>query len=132
MKVLSLERYAYAPEATMGRFHLPNNQMLYTCENPFLNNTQDISCIPEGAYKMRRHNGDRHKDTWILIGVPGRSEIVFHIGNDINDTLGCILPGLSARGYKVIDSGLAMDVMRQQLTEPEYILNITQFHPRLH
>ena len=67
-------------------------------ELPEKGNAQNVSCIPAGKYpveKIIRPEGD---DAFHVKNVPGRSEILIHIGNFAAgmkvDTQGCILPGL--------------------------------------
>ena len=67
--------------------------MCFTLENPWKNNGPCVSCIPEGEYTCRPHNGTKYRDTWEVKDVEGRSAILFHAGNTEPDTKGCILPG---------------------------------------
>lgn len=92
---------------TFGRISLSDFEC-YTCEPPWLDNRPFASCIPEGDYAYERDIFDRHKgkvdyETFGLVMVPDRSHILFHIGNDKDDTAGCILPGL---GLGVSSDGL--------------------------
>lgn len=57
------------------------------------------SCIPEGSYLCekvfnRTTEGGTHIPlTLHVLNVPHRTGILFHVGNTIKDTLGCILVG---------------------------------------
>lgn len=65
-----------------------------TLENKWENNKQDISCIPPGIYEMVKTRTGRTTidgNTFKIMGVPQRTDILFHIGNTHLDTLGCIL-----------------------------------------
>ena len=69
-----------------------------TIELPDLGNQQNVSCIPEGKYDVIRHNSPTKGEVFWVLDVPGRSNILFHIGNFVSglgkrDSKGCILPG---------------------------------------
>lgn len=65
--------------------------------------------IPEGRYrlKLRRYGehhqqyrekfGSLHQGMVEIEGVPGFTDILFHIGNDHKDTAGCVLVGNSVQ-----------------------------------
>lgn len=95
-----LHRQSYTDEGTFGSLHglkFP----VSTVECPWRNNVRRLSCIPKGEYVTIRHRSPKFGDTFWLQDVPGRSEILIHIGNWAGDTakgyksnsLGCILPG---------------------------------------
>lgn len=75
----------------IGNDNLP---ICVTLENPWLNNERNKSCIPFGRYICYLHISNKFKITTFMVGaVTDRSEIIFHAGNTIKDTLGCILVG---------------------------------------
>jgi len=65
--------------------------------------------IPEGLYEItfRKEGGhhakysakfpNMHKGMLHIIGVPNFKYILFHIGNDEEDTAGCVLPGTNVQ-----------------------------------
>ena len=66
----------------------------YTLELPDIKNRQNISCIPRGIYGA---NVAQHRTFGKIIKlyeVPNRYGIYIHTGNKLEDTQGCILPGL--------------------------------------
>lgn len=88
-----LERFAYSPMGTFGRLMFPEFQC-YTVERPWLDNKVRESCIPEGEYKLllgRYNNGGY--DAYEIMDVPDRTLIKIHIGNTIDDVIGCVAPG---------------------------------------
>lgn len=74
-----------------------------TLEPPWLGNQPNISCIPEGDYTCSKHESPKFGSTYLVDDVFGRSDILFHWGNWLADTKGCILVG---SGYSV-DLGLS-------------------------
>lgn len=50
-----LERFAYMPKATLGKFIL-NDETFYTVEQPYKNNLPYHSAVPDGLYKLIPHN----------------------------------------------------------------------------
>jgi hypothetical protein len=86
----------------LGQIFLPDkNYFVFTLEPPWQNNMTDISCIPAGAYTCRyatnrtTAGGSFVKHTYEVTNVPGRTGILFHVGNSTKDTHGCILVGLA-------------------------------------
>ncbi len=49
--------------------------------------------VKAGTYTLVKHVGKKYKNHFRLVGVPGRTGIVIHVGNDQHDTEGCLLPG---------------------------------------
>lgn len=96
-KVL-LERFAYTPFGVFGKLIIPEFEC-FTVEKPWLDNKRRESCIPEGVYKLKLGMYNRGGyPAYEVLGVPGRSLIKIHIGNTMDDVLGCIAPGKSL-GY---------------------------------
>ena len=100
-----------------------------TLERPWLNNEPNRSCIPEGTYRcdfMECSNSGKYRRVWHVQDVVGRTEILFHTGNLIEDSLGCILVGLS-HGYlsgreAVLSSRKGLDEMRKHIGENSFTL----------
>lgn len=117
----------YLPRATPGSL-VADALVLATLEEVWRGNGPD-SCVPEGTYKLVKHSGKKYRDTWALVGGTvshqpeagkQRSAILFHAGNTVEDTLGCILPGrrieFSMNGdARIYESTLAMQALRAHL-----------------
>lgn len=108
---IALVRYAETVYGTFGKVCV-GDFVCDTLEPLWINNVANISCIPLGEYSVTQHRSPKHGETLWLEFVPGRSEILFHKGNTLDDTQGCILPGFGL-GYisgkwAVINSGLAL------------------------
>lgn len=105
----ALIKRTYKEEQTEGRFYVfnDNNGVEYSCdclELPWLDNKTGVSCIPEGLYKVIKHNSPRYKECFWIQDVEGRSEILIHdkvnfVGSKNpktkrSDLRGCIAPYL--------------------------------------
>lgn len=101
--------------------------LVWSLERPLLDNKTNISCIPEGTYKVRQYQSRKFGLTWRLEDVPGRTDILIHAGNTITDSKGCILVGRSAGTYSkkngVWQSREGMKVLKAK-TEKEFMLTI--------
>lgn len=87
----------YLDDCTVGVWHFGDYKCC-TMENPWLDNANDISCIPEGTYICKNnHKSPTHGTCVAVTGVPCRTHILVHVGNWTSDTLGCILVGQSIK-----------------------------------
>lgn len=103
---------------TMARLYVGNELIGYTLELPWKDNSPRVSCIPTGTYDVafRDDPGSAYKYKHLHVkNVPGRSWILFHIGNFLKDTKGCILPGLSRSGQTVSSSKKAFNKLMAAL-----------------
>lgn len=80
---------------TPGDLTLPGGKKFATIENPNLDNLPNVSRIPSGVYRCEWEEADwsRFGDRYEVKDVPGRTDILFHAGNNTDDTHGCILLG---------------------------------------
>lgn len=120
MMTLTLKRGREQPHGILGSLYLDNKFLCFTLEEPWRDNKPRISSIPEGTYKCIQHGWEpdtkvKFKRVWHLLNVPGRSAILIHAGNTIDDTEGCILVGLSATPNGVGRSRDAVDMLRRIL-----------------
>lgn len=93
MKLL-LTRIGEFKDATYGVLSVNGRPYFATLEDAWRDNERMVSCIPKGTYKIRRHQSPKFGECFIVLNVPGRSQILFHAGNTHIDTHGCILLGL--------------------------------------
>lgn len=89
---LIIERCIYLPEAVLGRLYF-GDVVRWCLEPGWFHNKPFKSCIPEGVYPVRPFSGDKFGDHWEVCNVPGRTAILFHVGNYPEETEGCIMPG---------------------------------------
>ena len=108
---MRLVRYAYFDDRTLGQLQY-QDQRWWTIECPWLDNTPNVSCIPEGSYELVRVDSPRFgENMWQVSGVPGRTHILVHVANTSADVIGCI--GLGTGVYSdlqgVSSSRIAID-----------------------
>ena len=131
---------------TPGELRLPDGWGCKTLELPWRGNATGKSCIPPGVYDMHyrrsptieRMTKGEHLSGWELQSVPGRSLILFHPGNSVVDTEGCILVGSDFSGWTV-DNEFRWTVTASRLTYTEFArrlerdthwtVSIRYFHP---
>lgn len=128
MKVI-LQRSAYSEDGVFGILSRDGIPLCLTCEDPWLDNQTNISCIPHGIYKVVPHNTNKYSDVWRLENVLDRSGILIHAGNTEDDTHGCILVGktIGSLGGKpaVLSSVAALNYLRSILPD-NFILEIKE------
>jgi len=92
MRLLKLVRVG-GDKATTGVLLASDRPVCVTMENPWWNNQRSVSCIPFGIYQCQRIISPRFGETFEVKDVHDRSHIIFHKGNHVDDTRGCILLG---------------------------------------
>lgn len=93
MKHLKLIRVAQTQDGTFGVLLDCNIPFCLTLERRWLNNKRNVSCIPAGLYLCRRIQSPHFGNTFKVLSVPKRKDILFHKGNINDDTHGCIIVG---------------------------------------
>ena len=76
---------------TFGVLRIQKQVFCVTLEPADRFNMPEVSCIPAQQYVCRRHVSNRFGETFMVTNVPGRTGILFHPGNEVEDTAGCIL-----------------------------------------
>jgi hypothetical protein len=74
--------------------------------------------IPAGTYQVKlmpAADNPKHGESWEVRGVPGRTDILFHVGNDASDSEGCILVGFGFAGRAITFSADAYRRFRKFL-----------------
>ena len=112
-------RETFTEVSTIGKLFLDGEFLCDTLENPYLNNQRNISCIPEGQYKVRlrtaRESATKEYLHLLVQDVPNRSLVLFHTGNTAKDTRGCILVGIGTEQDLVKNSRLAMELLMKEI-----------------
>ncbi len=118
-----------------------------TLERPWQANQTSVSCIPEGVYTLKkrrsgvveRSTGGKYLEGWEVTGVPGRTYIMIHPANTIDQLEGCIATGLSTGvlpdkdgnpQWAVLNSFAAFEMLMEDLEErDEWTLDVRGFSP---
>lgn len=90
---IDLVRVGQSERGTFGALRYKQVAFALTLERPWLNNEQNVSSIPAGTYRCRRIRSPKFGVTYEVCDVPNRTHVLFHKGNYLEDTLGCILVG---------------------------------------
>jgi len=116
---LLIIRDTFTDKSTIGKLFINGESFCDTLENPWLDNQRNISCIPEGQYKVRlrlaRESATRDYLHLLVQDVPNRDYILFHRGNYPSQTQGCILVGNGRKQDIVENSRLAMDLVMKEI-----------------
>lgn len=126
--MLKLIRVSTGDAGTFGVLLKDGVPLCVTLELPWEDNQRNISCIPEGWYQIQKTDSPCFGETFEVRDVPGRSHIIFHVGNTVEDSRGCILLGqrygyhLNRRG--VWDSSVTVERFLKQMTAPIDALRI--------
>ena len=116
---LLIIRDTFTDKSTIGKLFINGESFCDTLENPWLDNQRNISCIPEGQYKVRlrlaRESATRDYLHLLVKDVPDRDYILFHRGNSAKDTRGCILVGLGTEQDFVKNSSLSMEILMKEI-----------------
>jgi hypothetical protein len=126
--LILLLRISSNDNGTFGVLCINNRPYYVTLELPWKNNTPNISCVPPGTYKATKMFSEKFKKTvYVLHNVPGRDLIEIHIGNKIEQTLGCILLGseFSKTDYAIVDSRVAFDDFMIRVPEEGFTITIS-------
>lgn len=83
----------YYLRGTNGEIRLDGRKLCASIELPWRHNRRQVSCIPEGVYRLGKRYSLKYKWHLELLDVPGRSLILIHAANDAHRELrGCIAP----------------------------------------
>jgi len=98
----------YKTDHTAGIFVLSDgNKVLFTCntlELPYLENKNNISCIPADTYNVVPYSSAKFPNTYQVQNVSGRDKILIHKGNTKANTEGCILVGVYSKDGVIVSS----------------------------
>ena len=104
---------------TFGILRIQKEAFCVTLEPPNFGNMQNVSCIPAGQYKCNRFRSAKFGDTFEIAHVPNRSGILFHAGNAVKETEGCVLLAQyfgKLRGDRaVLNSGLTFKMFMDRM-----------------
>ena len=97
MTQVQIKRFECSDRGTVGVLLVNDSFVCMTLERPWKLNTRNISCVPTGIYTAGAFRSNRHGATFKVLDVPDRSGVLFHKGNEIIHSTGCILLGQEVR-----------------------------------
>lgn len=117
--VVEIKR-TYEQGCTIGTIIVGGRVFGFTMEPAWLGNMVNVSCIPEDTYICKRVDSPKHGETFEVMNVYGRTNILFHSLNIIEETGGCIGIGSEA-GYiyeerAILESRKAFDKFMALMT----------------
>lgn len=143
--IITLVRHGYLHDCTVGWLHA-GSLRLATIELPYRPDPRGpggqrrISCVPDGSYRLIPHRSAKFGDVWALTNpalgvwyqpgdIPrgqawGRSAILIHSANVVDDVEGCIAVGtrhgMLGGQEAVLNSRLAIGDLRSVLGRGEH------------
>ncbi len=89
----------YYPDGTNGKLIHKRQIVCHAIELPWLQNRNNVSCIPEGRYRITKRHSSKRGWHLLIHEVPNRSGILIHAANDaLKELKGCIAPVTSLTG----------------------------------
>ena len=108
---------------TFGVLKLNKQVFCVTLEPPDVENTKNISSIPAQQYMCWRITSPTYGETFQVKDVPNRDYILFHAGNFVGDTKGCILLaekfGKLKHNRGVLNSGKTFSIFLKIMNDHE-------------
>ena len=91
MKIVEIIRIEESEAGTFGVLRIDKRAFCVTLEPPDRLNATGRSSIPAQQYICRRVNSPTYGNTFEVTDVPGRTHVLLHPGNVVDNTEGCIL-----------------------------------------
>ena len=105
MEKFTLKRVSYTDSGAFGVLIYRDIPFAVTLEPDWKDNKTNVSCIPSGEYVCKPYSSDKYTGVYQVVDVLGRTSVLLHIGNTIEDTMGCVLV---AEEYGVLDGDPAV------------------------
>jgi len=128
MTIVEIIRLEESEQGTIGVIKIDKEVFCFSLEPSDLLNKPNESCIPTGQYLCTRIVSPKFGETFEVVGVPDRKNILFHKGNTKADTMGCIILGQTVDKLKgqraVLNSGATFEKFMQIMTD-EQVFHLT-------
>lgn len=122
----------YFPLGTTGQIFDQGSLVTHSIELPWKDNYAQVSCIPEGRYRIIKRYTEHFGQHFAVMDVPGRKDILIHPANDaLLELRGCIAPvsvlmgEAEAKGLKsreALDELLLLTRKAFQMEEPVFLI----------
>jgi len=125
MITATLKRQYHLAQTTGQLVVKENGLIIFICDTielPWRNNERQVSCIPEGKYKVVYRESQKYPRHYHLLNVPNRDFILIHQANFAGspnprtrkpDLLGCIGVG---SGYADLNGDRIVELTRSKVT----------------
>ena len=91
--ILELIRLETSSKGTFGVLKINKEIFCNTLEPPDKDNAKNISSIPAQQYDVARIMSPKYGETFQIIDIPDRDQVLFHAGNIVDHTKGCVILG---------------------------------------
>ena len=131
VRILRLEEnFKYG---TFGALILAGEFFCVTLENPDIVNKKNISSIPAQQYLCRKVESPKWRETYEITDVPDRTHVLFHPGNLVEHTEGCIIlgqhPGKLRENRAILNSGNTFrSFLKRMELYHEFLLTIKEHY----
>lgn len=110
---------------------IARGEEFHIIERPWINNKNQISCIPSGLYEasfLKRSTSGKYQNVYHIKNVPNRKGILMHNGNFVWHSKGCLIIG-KRRGIikgeiAVLNSRTALFEFVELMEKEDFYLNI--------
>ena len=129
MKLCRLDRFIDTRKyGTFGKLFIDGQFQCFTVERPWRDNEPFKSCIPKGAYLMKKGTFRDDYENYEVRNVKGRTHIEIHVANRARDVQGCIGlgtdVGVISGEWAVLNSKPAMEAFVEASQRDEYMVLI--------
>lgn len=120
---------SYLSDRTVGYMQHGGKVLCRTLERKWNDNERNVSCIPEGAYTVKRDRAGRFQ--WFRVeNVTGRTHIELHGGVTPDNSDGCILIGKRlTKENNLVLSHEALTSLVDYVGDGDWQLVVRQFNP---
>lgn len=119
---LTLQRYLFAEDYTMGLLYIDDIYFCDTIEDKFRGNdlkgkkVYGETCIPYGVYTVKITWSPKHKRYLPqIMDVPYFDGIRFDVANTAKDVLGCVAVGIKSENGRVLQSRKTHNALMRRL-----------------
>ena len=131
--IVELIRLETSMQGTFGTLRI-NKRIFCTTLEPYDRfNQRNVSCIPAQQYICDPFHSQKFGKTYEVQNVPGRSFILFHSGNVVEHTEGCIILGqtkakLESEKRALINSGGTFEEFKNIIGQQSFHLTIKEVY----
>jgi len=112
---------------TYGVLLIEKTPVCVTLERYWYFNKRNVSCIYPGQFVCELIKSEKYGETYIVNDVNDRTGILFHCGNVMSDSTGCILVGQSFGNGVILHSRQAFKKFIDELDgDKEFMLTIKE------